>query len=43
MVNDYNKYILENASEYTVTITAINVPPSDVSSNTQQQLLETVL
>ena len=39
----YNKYILENASEYMVTITAIDVPSSDVSSNKQQQLLETVL
>ena len=33
MVTDYNKDIMENASEYTVTITVINEPPSDVSSN----------
>ena len=38
-----NKYILENASEYTVTITVIDEPPTNVSSNIQQQLLETVL
>ena len=42
MVTDYNKFILENESEYTVTITAIDVPPSDVSSSIQQ-FLETVL
>ena len=43
MINDLNKYILENASKYAITTTAIGVPPSNVSSNMQQQLLETVL
>ena len=40
--HDYNKYILENPSEYMVTITVIDVPPSDISSNIQL-LVETVL
>ena len=43
IINDYNKYILENASEYTVTKTPIDIPPSDISSSIQQQLLETAL
>ena len=35
--------MLENASQYTVTITAIDVPLSEVTSNIKKQLLETFL
>ena len=39
MITAYNKYSLENASEHTVTIRVIDVPPSDVSTNIQQQIV----
>ena len=38
MVIDYIRYILENASEYMVTITAMDVTQSDISSNIQHLL-----
>ena len=37
-VESYNESVLESSSQYTLTITAIDIPPSDISASAKENL-----
>ena len=37
-VESYNEYVLKASSQYAFTVTAIDIPPSDISASTQEQI-----
>ena len=38
MVTNYNNMVLENSSEYKITVTTIDIPPSDISEEFKEKL-----
>ena len=42
MVTDYNKKVLANSSKFIMKITAIDIPPSDISDKFREHLLAAI-